>query len=67
MSQFRLMIPRNAEPIARVAPLKRIDFRKLGRAKVITREEIEASGGREPDPALYDWNYVLQCWVLKDA
>jgi hypothetical protein len=55
-----------AKPAFTLTPYRRIDFRKLGRKKVITRAEVDASGGREPDPALYEFNFAWQCWVLKD-
>jgi hypothetical protein len=55
------------EPCEHRSPYPRIDVRYPGRRKVVTRADVDRSGGREPDPAVYLFNYMLDCWMLKDG
>jgi hypothetical protein len=61
------MIDPDAEPIAHVSPYRRIDPRHPGRKAVITRQEIFLSGSREPDAAIYHYDYVRRHWILKEG
>lgn len=59
------MIARDAEPIGHIPVYRRIDLSNPGRRAVITVQQVEATGGKGPDPALYNFDYYRDAWVLK--
>lgn len=60
------MIDRDAEPTSNKSPYQPIDIRWPGRKRVIPLSDAVNEGGRGPDPAVYRFDHMTQCWVMKD-
>jgi hypothetical protein len=54
-------------PIVHISPYRRIDPSHPGRKMLVTRDDINREGGREPDLAVYHYNAILDRWTLKDG
>ena len=63
---MRLPIDPKAEPIRNVSVRPRIDICHPGRPRVITRQQIEDSIHREPDPAVYERDHYTGNFTLRD-
>lgn len=61
------LIDRDATPIGHMPVYRRIDPAYPGRRFTITQIELMQIGGREPDAAIYQYNSLLDIWILKDG
>lgn len=62
------MIRGDVEPIGHVPPRKRTDPSHPGRKAFISALEWVDSGTRhEPDPAIYQRDFLRDGWVLKEG
>jgi hypothetical protein len=61
------MIPGDIKPIGHISPYRRFDPNHPGRKDVMTQAEVDANGGREPDPAIYVHQPMLGRYYLKES
>jgi hypothetical protein len=62
-----IKLPPDAVPISHISPYKRIDPCHPGRKTVITMIEVMRNGGRPPDAALYQYDFLREVFTLKDG
>lgn len=54
------------KPIRNRPVYRWIDPARPNRRPIITQKHVAESGGREPDAALYRFDVLRCCWILKE-